>query len=230
MAALVRCPIISLVIVIVRCYLTHMNKLCRKCDTVKPLTEFHNNKNTKDGKVSNCKPCCIARADAWQKAHPEKAKARKAKWHKENIDQERERLRKYREENPDRVRANYLRWRDAEPNREKEYNAKRYAENKEAKLALNKKWAEKHPERLAAVKAKYRASKLQRTPEWLTQEHHDQIVAKYAERDRLNKETGIEHHVDHILPLQGENVSGLHVPWNLQVITATENHQKSNYY
>ena len=207
-----------------------MNKHCRTCDTVKPLTEFHNKKAAKDGKASNCKTCNIARANAWQKANPEKAKARKAKWHKENIDHVHEQNRKYREEHPDKVRANYLRWKGAAPDREKEYNAKRYAENKDEKLALNKKWAAKHPERLAAVKAKYRASKLQRTPDWLTKEHHDQIVNVYAERDRIIQDTGIEHHVDHIVPLQGENISGLHVPWNLQVLTATENLKKSNSY
>lgn len=54
------------------------------------------------------------------------------------------------------------------------------------------------------------------------------IAAMYAEARRLTAETGIPHHVDHIVPLQGEFVSGLHVETNLRVIPGIDNIRKRN--
>lgn len=62
------------------------------------------------------------------------------------------------------------------------------------------------------------------TPKWADL---DAIKQFYIEAQRLTKETGIPHEVDHIIPIQGKIVSGLHVPENLQILTAEENQRKN---
>ena len=74
------------------------------------------------------------------------------------------------------------------------------------------------------------AAKLQRTPPWISSLERKEILDFYKERDRLSELTGVSFHVDHIVPLQGERVSGLHVPWNLQILTAFDNISKSNKF
>ena len=66
------------------------------------------------------------------------------------------------------------------------------------------------------------------TPKWLTAEHKMEIRMKYRLAIELSRRLGKPHAVDHIVPLQGEEVCGLHVPWNMEVITQEENLKKSN--
>ena len=108
---------------------------------------------------------------------------------------------------------------------------KRWAEkNKEKGLENSRRYAKENPEWKAAQCAKRRSRKLRACPPWLTKEQFDEIECFYMEAKRLFKETNVPHHVDHIVPLQGKLVSGLHVPWNLQVITASANVKKNNRY
>jgi len=68
----------------------------------------------------------------------------------------------------------------------------------------------------------------QATPKWLTAEHKLEIRLKYRLAIELSRRLGVPHAVDHIIPLQGEEVCGLHVPWNMEVITQEQNLKKSN--
>lgn len=69
------------------------------------------------------------------------------------------------------------------------------------------------------------ARKRRATPAWA---NNDAIMAFYREAARLTAETGQEHHVDHIVPLQSKRVCGLHVEHNLQVLTKPVNQSKGN--
>jgi len=73
--------------------------------------------------------------------------------------------------------------------------------------------------------AKRRALKCNAMPLWAD---IDKIRSIYIESQRITMETGIEHNVDHIIPLKGKLVCGLHVETNLRIITASENFKKSN--
>lgn len=132
----------------------------------------------------------------------------------------------------------------------KEKRRVKYAENPEKELAVAKKrsaeWRAANPDKVALQKdlkknykranphkmtadlAKRRAAKKQRTPPWLTKKDLVMIESFYKLASEKTLQTGFAWHVDHIVPLQGKLVSGLHVPQNLRVIPWNENVSKGN--
>lgn len=66
------------------------------------------------------------------------------------------------------------------------------------------------------------------TPHWLSDFQRKQITDIYFLSITKTEETGVHHQVDHIVPVSGKTVCGLHVPWNLRVITRLDNIRKSN--
>jgi hypothetical protein len=85
------------------------------------------------------------------------------------------------------------------------------------------KWQKENRGKCKLSTAKYRAKRFKATPSWLTTAQLIEIKEFY-----LRCPPGF--HVDHIVPLQGVKVQGLHVPWNLQYLKASENIKKSNRY
>lgn len=94
--------------------------------------------------------------------------------------------------------------------------------------AYNSKYRKANKAKVAAICRKRQASKILRTPKWMSSLMYSHIEQFYDAAINLTKEFGVKMVVDHIVPLQGKNVSGLHVPWNLQVITKLENDKKGN--
>lgn len=107
--------------------------------------------------------------------------------------------------------------------------AKRYAKNPEKYRELGRLDYSRNPERYK-MHACFRSKRLkQATPPWVTKE---MMKPFYDERNRLTKETGIPHDIDHIWPLKSpdDTFCGLNVPANLQVIPASVNRSKQNRY
>ena len=155
----------------------------------------------------------INRAKAYREANKEKIKAFNKAHYKANKEKEKARSKAWYEANKERRNA-----------QTKAY----YEANKEKHSNLMKAWEEANKDKRNAIDAKRKASKLQRTPSWLTKEDLAEIEDIYRMAKRRSEVEGIEYHVDHIIPLQGRNISGLHVPSNLQILRATENLRKSN--
>ena len=80
----------------------------------------------------------------------------------------------------------------------------------------------------AAKCRQYQASKLRRTPAWLTRAQLAEMEGQYHFAQVMGQITGRQWSVDHVVPLQGRSVSGLHVPENLQSIPARDNSAKAN--
>jgi hypothetical protein len=108
----------------------------------------------------------------------------------------------------------------------KEYNAKYYQNNKQKFSDYQKSNADV----VNATAAKRRSAKLQRTPKWLSTEQQNQIKDFYKMAKELETIFPWAQQVDHIIPLQGNNVSGFHHPDNLQILSAKMNAEKHNTY
>ena len=103
-------------------------------------------------------------------------------------------------------------------------------EDKEMRRAQTKGYRKNNRDKCNARSAMYNAAKLQRIPKWLTEADLEKMRRSYRLAKIMTNLKGVLYHVDHIVPLRGDSVSGLHVPENLQVILAIDNMRKGNKF
>lgn len=215
--------------------------VCRTCKEEKDESSFYIRKES--GKPrSECKVCWCNKTSKWQNTNKDKVKEYVRKYCKKayaaNPEKYREKSRVSRENNPEmhkiRVMNSYLKMQSNITEHEKERrrrNSLNWAQNNRDKTQkAQNKHRKLYPERHAARQNKRRAAKINATPLWLTDIHLMQINWYYAAAKMMTGTTGIPHEVDHIHPLNGKDFNGLHVPWNLQVLKASENRKKHNNF
>lgn len=201
-------------------------KTCRACNATKPLEDFSKRKDTRDGLNYKCRACdsayqakryeqkadhIKAKAKEWGAANQSRKRENNATWRAANVDKRREYNAQWYAANGDKARAAMAEWHKQNAQHRREYNAE---------------WRRANAGVAHALKAKRRAAQLNATPAWADYSLIRDLYA-YA---RIMREAGVDCHVDHIVPLRGENVCGLHTAENLTVIPAVENLKKRNKF
>ena len=149
---------------------------------------------------------------------------------------QRARQKKYAEKHKEKVKAAIKKWNSENKDKLNEASKNWYNRNKDSQEFKDKnskktrEWSAKNPDKVIEQSARKRATKLQRMPSWLTDDDKWIISEFYRLAKDRTKFHGFEWHVDHIIPLRGKNVSGLHVPSNLQVVEKQINLTKSNKF
>ena len=122
-------------------------------------------------------------------------------------------------------------WRIKNAERVNESNTrarKKYIINNKSKVLESRKLHYKTHKQDYRDKSRFREDRIKRsTPLWADKKL---INIVYLDARNLTEATGIKHHVDHILPLNGATVSGLHVHYNMQILTEVENLKKANSF
>ena len=179
-----------------------MKKTCLKCKNIKESSYFNTNNNRKDKLQQYCKLCI----SDYRKNKNKDLTYRNERLLKKKI---------YRDSNSDKIQtSNQL------------YNKNNRKKKRELAIVYRK----NNIAKMNALAMKRHANKIQRTLKWLTKEQLFEIEQYYALAKELQwlSDPTDPLEVDHIIPLQGKDVSGLHVPWNLQILPKSLNLSKGN--
>ena len=190
-------------------------KLCSKCKTEKDFSEFRKDSSRKDGFSYICKACNVLKDHVRYENDKDGQRARGVDYYWRTAEKRREQRKKRYWFNPEESRLK---------------NRQKYWENPEEERNAAKEWRSKNPTKVLTYNSKRRAEKIQAIPSWLSAIQLAQIQEMYDIAKAVTIQTGVVHHVDHHYPLKGKNFCGIHAPWNLKVMSASENLKKYNHF
>lgn len=163
----------------------------------------------------------IAYVTEWRKNNPERVRVYSAKWRNAHPEKASSAVSAWKDRNHERVKQKNKQWGEANSARKATTSLAWRVANPERTAFLVAEWGRQNSARRSEITAKRRSARMLRTTQW---SDYDAIRHIYEQAKTLGM------HVDHIIPLQGDNVSGLHVEYNLQLLTPEENKKKGNRF
>jgi hypothetical protein len=185
-------------------------KCCLSCKETKLFSEFFKDKSKKDFHTIYCKSCIKIKSDIYIKNNQEKVK---------------EREKNYREKNKERRNKQKSEWHVKNSEKISENKKRRYYLDKEKYVKYSINWQKENSGRVNAKIANREAKKNKATPKWADIRKIQEIYESCSEK---TKKENIKYSVDHIIPLNGKNVCGLHVHYNMRIIPLVDNIRKGN--
>jgi len=195
------------------------NKICSKCKIDKPLVDFNNQKRGKYRKMSMCRVCSNKISLEHYRNNKNLYARRQKEWYNKNPEKKKEQDKQSRLRRLDKIRKTKQKY--YKNNKEKLLKKSReyYRNNAEIYKEQSRKWKKANPEYRRYEASMRRATKIQAT-----------LLGYNREIKEIYSKCPKNYHVDHIIPLRGKGVCGLHVPWNLQYLTPEENLKKGIKY